>query len=1147
MLNFRRVKQDFSANILKDGKVLFDEKAILNAKIVALDAKKIKVMAEVKGSYENNYECEIEIDQIESEVVDSNCDCPYAYDCQHLAALVCYLEKHMDKMVVDFSKQYDVGEKIQDDALLEKIEKAKEAHESLQVQTQAKELLEEYVHACRVLTKSPFFLPKKQIEEQKAELGVIVTSSFNMKKTPSFFDLQIALRLKFRTKPVIVPNVKAFLDAIKHGESVYLAERMCLFTERSFDEDSMRILDFILDFYALQIQEKCQRTFHLSKNDFGELLALCFEIANEKTQLVYEEEEGLLQPLPCLFEQTLEKPIYYCSRHARFNFALEFIKPPANKILISPTLMANKETVLLQDVLLFDCSQPGFLYNGTFFRFGPNILRSHLKSLDDVQAMTIPKPLFGTFVENVLPELGSFVQIDNQQVLEEFVTIPHVNKIHGRCKIAYLDGEMECELWFNYDGHEVPVAPTHINIDHIQTFEKEEGILSRDLVIEKQIIDELFSDFMFDASTGRFVAKTEKKIVEFMTERLPKFQADVDFECPENLLDRFIYDETTFGLHVKELKTVHEFELELKVNGALNGIKMDMLWDCIASRRTYIELKENKRTKKQTRSKILVLNLKKLSHIVQLFDEIGIVKLDNSTFKRPLWVLSHLLEDRFKEANIDFTMTENLKKIQRQMMGEEAATIKPIPKNIQAELRGYQKEGFYWLERLRTMYLNGILADDMGLGKTLQAICAITNGHEEKPGMQTLIVCPTSLTYNWKEEFHRFNPKLKIHVVDGPPPRRKNTIFSKAKIDVLITSYTLLQKDIEHYLQKDYLYAILDEAQHIKNRSTRNAKSVKQLKSHHRLVLTGTPIENSLEDLWSLFDFLMPGFLGAFDRFVDKYVKPSEYTQGNLETLKRKIFPFIMRRMKPDVLKELPPVSHITYHCQLTDVQQELYTSYAKSAKEQLSRLVQKQGFDKVRIHVLATLTRLKQICCHPAIFAKDQIERGDSAKYEMLLDLLMNFAQNEKKAVVFSQYTKMLNIIKEDLERMHIPFLYLDGSTKNRLELVKHFNASDNIPVFLISLKAGGVGLNLTGADTVIHYDMWWNPAVENQATDRVHRIGQKKKVSAYKLITLGTIEEKILSMQDRKRGLVKQLISSDEEAISKLTWEEVLELLKT
>jgi SNF2 family DNA or RNA helicase len=493
-------------------------------------------------------------------------------------------------------------------------------------------------------------------------------------------------------------------------------------------------------------------------------------------------------------------------------------------------------------------------------------------------------------------------------------------------------------------------------------------------------------------------------------------------------------------------------------------------------------------------------------------------------------------------------MSEQLLEIRRQMLGESVIAATPIPKEVKADLRPYQVEGVHWLERLRTMYLNGILADDMGLGKTLQAISAITQLHNKDKSARTLIVCPTSLLYNWKEELHKFNPKLKALVVDGVPNQRKKLLMKLDEYDVTITSYTLLQKDIEVYSRMRLHYAILDEAQHIKNRGTRNAKSVKMIQAAHRLILTGTPIENSLEELWSLMDFLMPGFLSTFERFVEKYIRVTgNVATQNIEYLRKKVSPFILRRMKSDVLQDLPPVDEIVYHCQLSDVQQELYRSYAASALGELVKLVERDGFDKVQIHVLATLTRLKQICCHPAIFAKESAEVGDSAKYDMLIELLQTLVEGGHKTVIFSQYTKMLQIMREDFEQRGISFSYLDGSTKNRLEIVKEFNENPKIPVFLVSLKAGGTGLNLVGADTVIHYDMWWNPAVEAQATDRVHRIGQKQSVSSYKLITLNTIEEKIVEMQRQKKGLVKKVVSCDDEAIAKLTWEDVLELLQT
>ncbi len=680
----------------------------------------------------------------------------------------------------------------------------------------------------------------------------------------------------------------------------------------------------------------------------------------------------------------------------------------------------------------------------------------------------------------------------------------------------------------------------------------EQGILARNLVEERQIIDDLFQDFLFNPETCVYVSKSEKKIVEFMTDVIPRNQHRVTFNCPQNLLDQFIYDQTKFSLKLSHTARIDVYEIELCVDGALRGVRLDQLWECMGAKRSFIELDSPKsKAKKSTEGnkipKILVLDLERLNGVIQLFDEMGIEVMENHKLERPLWSLANIDASQFEGLPVEFSMTDKLMEIRKQMLGEQLLTFSEVPADIKATLRCYQQEGVRWLERLRMMFLNGILADDMGLGKTLQAIVALTQYMKKKP-CHALIVCPTSLLYNWKEEFAKFNPKLKVTVVDGIPSNRKKLIEQLENFDVMITSYTLLQKDIEHYKLTHFSYVILDEAQHIKNRGTRNAKSVKMVQAEHRLILSGTPIENSLDELWSLFDFLMPSFLGTYDRFVEKYIRVSGKEQiKNLEYLRKKVSPFILRRMKADVLDDLPPVSELVYHCQLSDVQQELYRSYAQSARDELVKLVQRDGFDRVQIHVLATLTRLKQICCHPAIFAKEKAESGDSAKYEMLLELLQTLVEGKHKTVIFSQYTRMLQIMREDFEARGIRFAYLDGSSKNRLEVVKQFNEDAEIPVFLVSLKAGGTGLNLVGADTVIHYDMWWNPAVESQATDRVHRMGQKNSVSAYKLITLGTIEEKIAEMQKKKKGLVKKVVSCDDEAIAKLTWEDVLELLKT
>ena len=635
-----------------------------------------------------------------------------------------------------------------------------------------------------------------------------------------------------------------------------------------------------------------------------------------------------------------------------------------------------------------------------------------------------------------------------------------------------------------------------------------------------------------------------------MTERLPKYQEIISFNCPQNLLDQFIYDSSTFKLTLSHTNRLDSYNMNIEVEGGLNNIRMDSLWDCILSKRSYLELSYKSNKGKNSSSskvdKILVLDLEILSKIVNLFDELGIKKLSNHTLNPPIWTLANIDASQFTDLPVEFNITKQLKEIRGQMLGEKTLTFSPIPDHINAILRPYQIEGVNYLERLQHMYLGGILADDMGLGKTLQTIVILSMNNKLRKS-PSIIVCPTSLLYNWKEEFNKFNPQYKVLVIDGIPQQRKKFIHTIDKYDAIITSYSLLQKDIDLYGETIFHYAILDEAQHIKNRTTRNAKSVKMLESNYKLILSGTPIENCLEELWSLFDYLMPNFLNTYDRFLEKYVRQkNEEQKKSLEYLKKKVAPFILRRMKTDVLDDLPPVSEIVYYNKLSKYQKELYNSYALSAKDELTKLVERDGFDKVQIHVLATLTRLKQICCHPEILAKNNDEATESSKFDMLRELLQTLINGGHKTVIFSQYTKMLKIMRRQLESDGIKYSYLDGSSKNRMDIVKTFNEGDN-PVFLISLKAGGTGLNLTGADTVIHYDMWWNPAVENQATDRVHRIGQEKNVSVYKLVTLDTIEEKIISMQKKKMNVVKKIVSTDDNIISKLTWEDVLDLLKT
>ncbi len=1163
MLNLRKLKQDFSSNVLKEGKTLFDENKVVAAKILHLDSSVLKINAKVLGQYNNTYESVIEIDRQECQTIDSDCDCPYHYDCQHLAALLFYLEANLDSIIVEFSKDTDLesitekeGFALEDkEKFLEVVKTAVTKQEEKRDEQYQKELLKEYIHAAKIMARSPFFLPPTEKTIDVADPMIVFL--LPKKGTPGrpIVEIQIALRLPSRSKPLHIPCAKEFLEGIRHQEPFYMAGKNYLFTLDSFDHELKELMRMVVDFSRVHDKpttERGLRSAFIELKSFGMILSKAFSIASSKMSAwphMMKDQTNLV--LPCLYEESLEGQLKFSIKPAQFNVALEYLKPPSSKILLSPNLVIEDTTIPLEDVRFLDCANPGMLYQHVYYRFQPQITRLHLLAFEEMREITIPEPLFGAFLENSLSELSKFAEIKNREIQENFVTMPYVGKLQAICKLSYLDGELEADVSFKYDQFLIPASDQKIHLNHLKSFVTEHGILARDLVGEKMILDAMFQDFIFSEETGTFLAKTEKKIIEFMTDTIPKFSSRVEFECPQNLLDQFIYDQTSFTLHLQPCQRMDLYQIDLKVDGHLNGVKMDRLWECLLSKKAYIELDHVGAKKKKAQEgpsklpKILVLDLQKLSKLIQLFDELGIEKLSNHKLERPLWSLANIDASNFAGLPVKFEMTDRLVEIRKQMLGEQKLEFSPVPKSINAELRTYQLEGVQWLERLRMMFLNGILADDMGLGKTLQAIVAISQQH--KKNHPSLIVCPTSLLYNWKEEMSRFNSSLKVIVVDGIPTQRKKVIEQFKKYDVIITSYSLLQKDIEMYEPICFAYTVLDEAQHIKNRGTRNAKSVKMIQSEHRMILSGTPIENSLDELWSLFDFLMPGFLGTYERFVEKYIRVTGEEQSfNLNYLKKKVAPFILRRMKSEVLNDLPPVSEITYRCQLSETQQELYRSYAASARDELVKLVARDGFDKVQIHVLATLTRLKQICCHPAIFAKESAEANDSAKYDMLLELIQNLVDGQHKTVIFSQYTKMLQIMRKDFEEMGIRFVYLDGSSKNRLEIVKQFNEDEKISVFLVSLKAGGTGLNLVGADTVIHYDMWWNPAVENQATDRVHRMGQKQSVSVYKLVTMGSIEEKIVEMQKRKQGIVKKVVSCDEEAMAKLTWEDVLELLQ-
>jgi SNF2 family DNA or RNA helicase len=480
-------------------------------------------------------------------------------------------------------------------------------------------------------------------------------------------------------------------------------------------------------------------------------------------------------------------------------------------------------------------------------------------------------------------------------------------------------------------------------------------------------------------------------------------------------------------------------------------------------------------------------------------------------------------------------------------------TLEPVQPHpmLNASLRPYQKDGLSWLRFLERGGYGGVLADEMGLGKTLQTLAWLQLERVDPAihNLPALIVCPTSLVDNWASEAARFTPDLRVLTVTGTDRHQKWAGLNEH--DLIVTSYALLRRDIEQYAATEFSVAILDEAQHIKNKATQNAQAAKRLHAKQRLVLTGTPIENGVADFWSIMDFLMPGYLGLYESFRRNYELPisrnDDMAQVAQTKLKRKLSPFLLRRMKRDVATDLPPKIERIAFCGLTADQQTVYKALLDDSRRRLSQLVQDQGFNRSRMEVLKTLLRLRQVCCHLALLKNDQlVAENPSAKMELFLELLNEAIDGGHRVLVFSQFVSMLTLLKAELDKRGITYCYLDGSSQERMQIVHTFNSDRKIPIFLISLKAGGTGLNLTGADMVIHYDPWWNPAVEAQATDRAYRIGQNRTVYSIKLITRGTIEEKVLAMQDRKRAIIDATLESDEQVMEKLSWEDVQELLE-
>ena len=628
--------------------------------------------------------------------------------------------------------------------------------------------------------------------------------------------------------------------------------------------------------------------------------------------------------------------------------------------------------------------------------------------------------------------------------------------------------------------------------------------------------------------------------LKFWTDGITTLPEEWDLYAPDDLVDVQVRNET-LGANVRVSSGVDWLALRMSFESEGVAVTQEELGRCLSEGRKYVRLQDGSFAR---------LDPEKVREVLQRQAEI-LATSGTGGGKLPLSQAGRI-EELLQQVGRS-SVTDGAKELFKKLRDIDEIKGAKKPRNLKATLRPYQESGFQWLWFLHEIGSGGVLADDMGLGKTVQTIALMlaVKSHMEKnedgkKKFRALIVAPTSVVTNWLREMDKFSPSLKYQLWHGAERKERKEDLDDA--DVVITSYALLRRDEELLAKTQWTYAILDEAQNIKNPLSATARAAKRLKSDRRLALTGTPIENRLSEIWSIFDFVSPSLLNTLEKFEERYSRPIDAGDPKAaQRLRATIHPFILRRTKSEVAKDLPEKIEADQICELSGEQGALYQAVLKEVRAQVLGEVERQGMARAQIMILAGLTRLRQAACDPRLLGLPRaFTDEDSGKLIALRELIQTSIDGGHRVLVFSQFVSMLQIIKRAMDDDKVSYEYLDGSTKDRQSIVDRFQQDHGAPVFLISLKAGGSGLNLTAADTVIHFDPWWNPAVEDQATDRAHRIGQSKVVTAYRLVAKGTIEEKILELGGKKRELVGAVLSEDMGGTKKLTKQDLDDLFK-
>ncbi|OEH93948.1 hypothetical protein BFG57_10515 [Bacillus solimangrovi] len=761
----------------------------------------------------------------------------------------------------------------------------------------------------------------------------------------------------------------------------------------------------------------------------------------------------------------------------------------------------------------------GYIYQNGVLYDVPTMQLEMVKEMKDVlpseDRLHITADQMEGMVSNVLPALKKIGDVQISEHVSEKIQAP---PLEVKIEID-LEGErLTAKPYFQYG--EVKIHPL---LENSPDNMNKHVILMRDVEKENKVLS-ILEETPFRWNGHELFIQNEEDVYEFLFDSLPQLQG-----VAELYLTSSVQNLLSVQNYVPETKIdVHSSSRLLEINFSMNGISNEDVATILKS------VVEKKKYFRLENGSFVSLEQDEFQSISHLFEDLNLKKSDIRGDSLELPAMHALqVEDFASQHRQSLKVGKNLRQLLDDMKHPDNLDF-DVPNTLNGSLRDYQKWGFQWLKTLAHYHFGGILADDMGLGKTIQSISYILSEQKNSEGKAALIVAPASLVYNWRNECRKFAPSLSVGIAAGDKTERNKIMEQLDQYDVVVTSYPLIRRDLELYENKHFHTLILDEAQAIKNEQTQTAQAVKSIKATRRFALSGTPIENTLDELWSIFQTIMPGFFPGKQAF----------RKLSQERIAKMVRPFILRRMKKDVLKELPEKIETVQVSELSTDQKALYLGYLEQIQSEAKEAINSGDMQRNRMKILAGLTRLRQLCCHPGTFI-DNYE-GSSGKLEQLLEIIAEGQASGRRILVFSQFTSMLRIIRTELEKSERSYFYLDGSTpgQERVEMTEQFNNGEK-DIFLVSLKAGGTGLNLTGADTVILYDLWWNPAVDSQAIDRAYRIGQKNVVQVIRLITQGTIEEKIYELQQKKRELIEKVIQPGETMLSSLSEEEIRELL--